>query len=299
MIKIKTEKEYITKANLIHNNKYNYEQINYKSSLDKLNIICPVHGLFNQRASTHLNGCGCPKCAKESISLGTKFFILKSNIKHNNKYDYSKSIYINNKSKIIIICPEHGEFLQLPKSHLKGSGCLKCKHENQILTTENFINRCKFIHNNYYNYDKTVYINSYIKVTIICPIHGDFKQNTVNHLRGQRCPKCIYSKNEEFIESYLKKNNIKFKAQARFDNCKYKKKLPFDFYLPDYNLLIEYHGEQHFIDASKYWTTCKLEYRQKLDKIKKDFALNNNFNYLEITYKDNIEEQLNKILKRN
>jgi Zn ribbon nucleic-acid-binding protein len=229
-------------------------------------------------------------------------FKLKANLRHNNKYDYSKSIYVNNRTKIIIICPIHGEFLQNSNDHLQNNGCVKCGFnkisKDRSLGQEKFLEKANLLHNNFYNYDKVVYNRSWNKVIITCPKHSDFECSPNNHLRNKGCPKCKRSKGELTIVNYLQENNIQFVEQKRFKNCKHIRPLPFDFYLPDYNLLLEYHGEQHFIKkiTNTLWKNYDLEHRQMLDKIKKDFAIEN-FNYLEISYKENINNKLKQHLK--
>jgi len=120
---------FIKEANLIHKNKYDYSKVEYKNNGSKVKIICPIHGEFFQRPSDHLSGHGCVACAKR---LTLHQFIKKSKKIHKNKYDYSKVEYVNNKTKVKIICPEHGEFLQTPNSHLKGFGCTLCGRKNAI-----------------------------------------------------------------------------------------------------------------------------------------------------------------------
>ena len=210
------EKNFIEKAYLIHGDKYDYSKVNYINSVTKVCIICPKHGEFWQTPANHLQGHGCPKCSVENTHIrqnsNTEEFIKKAQEVHNNKYDYSKVEYANNTSKVCIICPEHGEFWQQPNNHLHGQGCPKCGKINmgnkQKMTLDEFITRCNTEHNNFYNYDKVIYNGCYKKITITCPIHGDFQQIPAAHLHGQGCQKCgrIKSNNskklttEEFIE---------------------------------------------------------------------------------------------------
>jgi len=116
-------------------------------------------------------------------------FINKSNIVHDDKYDYSFVNYVNSKTKVRIICLKHGEFWQTPSNHLSGHGCSKCGGRYK-LTTEEFIIRSNKIHNNKYNYSEVKYFNNKTKVKIKCPNHGIFLQRPDAHLRGQGCPKC-------------------------------------------------------------------------------------------------------------
>jgi uncharacterized C2H2 Zn-finger protein len=119
-----TTDEYVQKANKIHNYKYDYSNLVYNGNKNKIIIICPEHGKFKQEASSHLSGAGCPKCSGRNKT--TEEYIKKANEVHSYEYDYSETNYVNAVTKIIIICPKHGKFQQLPNGHLKGAGCPKC-----------------------------------------------------------------------------------------------------------------------------------------------------------------------------
>lgn len=125
-----TTEDFIERARKVHGDKYDYSKICYKTTHTNVSIICPIHGVFEQTASSHLQGHGCPKCAIEINSskqrLGLNAFLKKSVEVHGNKYDYSKVNYINNSTKVCINCPIHGEFWQVPASHLSGVGCPLC-----------------------------------------------------------------------------------------------------------------------------------------------------------------------------
>lgn len=124
----------------------------------------------------------------------TEEFILQAKEIHGEKYNYSKANYINAKENVIIICSIHGEFLQSPSNHLQGRGCEKCSYEirakNNILGIENFTDKAKIVHKNFYNYDSSEYIDSHTKMIITCPIHGDFYQLPTHHLNGHGCQDC-------------------------------------------------------------------------------------------------------------
>lgn len=123
----------------------------------------------------------------------TNEFIQEAKIVHGNTYDYSKVEYKNARTKVIIICPKHGEFLQNPFSHLSGKGCPLCKGGIKS-NKEDFIDKANAVHNYKYNYNKVIYKNSKKKVIITCPKHGDFWQSPDNHLHGSGCPKCRHPK---------------------------------------------------------------------------------------------------------
>lgn len=130
MKKISTTSDFIGKAVATHGDKYDYSLACYVSSRQKVKIICQKHGIFEQAPDTHLHSGGCPKCGREacgrSIVSNTDRFIAKASLVHDGKYDYSKTVYVRNRDSIIVICPVHGEFLQLAMHHLAGKGCKIC-----------------------------------------------------------------------------------------------------------------------------------------------------------------------------
>ena len=148
----------------------------------------------------------------------TKEFIEEARKVHGDKYNYSKVEYVNNHTKICIICPVHGEFWQLPQDHIKGRGCIACAGVKK-LTTEDFIKRANVVHASKYDYSLTNYIDYEQPVCIICPEHGEFCQTPHAHLSGCGCPKCRYIKSwdtrgrittEQFIEKARKIHGNKY-----------------------------------------------------------------------------------------
>jgi hypothetical protein len=124
-----TTQEFIQKSKIVHGEKYDYSKTDYITARKKVTIICPIHGEFEQKAMSHMIGLECKKCGYDKVSLTlsqsqeefhTKLCNLKS------KYDYSQVKYRASNKKIMIICPIHGRFKQLPYDHLKGKGCPKC-----------------------------------------------------------------------------------------------------------------------------------------------------------------------------
>jgi Uri superfamily endonuclease len=199
-----TNEEFIKKAKLVHNDKYDYSKVDYKNSNTRIIIICKEHGEFLQIPSDHLSGFGCAKCSGKA-KLNIEEFIEKAKLVHNDIYNYSNVDYKNSKTKIIIICKEHGEFLQIPSVHLLGFGCAKCSGTAKSNTNE-FIENAILVHGDKYDYSKVNYIGNKKKVTIICKEHGEFLQIPNGHLNKQGCPKCA-NKNittEEFIEKSKK-----------------------------------------------------------------------------------------------
>ena len=292
MKKLTTE-EFIKKAKLIHNETFGYKDVEYKTSYDKVKITCQKHGEFEQKPNSHLNGHGCPKC--HNLNVTNDKFIEKAKLMHGDKYDYSLIEYKHSKEKVKITCQKHGEFEQTPNSHLRGDGCPKCGGTMK-LTNYEFINKSNIIHNNIYDYTLTKYKNTKTKVKIICSIHGIFEQQPDSHLQGIGCPICSASKGEILVNNLLISNNIFFKPQHKFPECKHKRVLPFDFYLPDYNICVEFDGMQHY-KSIKHFGGDKIFAEQRLkDKIKSDYCVKNNIKLIRIKEKNKINEILKKEL---
>lgn len=176
----------------------------------------------------------------------TEEFIEKAKIVHNGKYDYSMSEYINGREKTIIICPEHGGFLQFPMKHLQGQGCPECaKMVNKIKhmkSMEYYIPKMKKIHHERYEYTQDELYNGYKeKITITCPIHGEFKQTIDDHMQGKGCPKCghITSKIEDIIIAFIREH---YKGEIIANARNIIKDFELDIYLPELNYAIEFNG---------------------------------------------------------
>jgi len=216
--------------------------------------------------------------------LTNKEFIEKSKLMHSNKYDYSRVSYLGSKAKVIILCKQHGAFSQTPNSHLKGRNCPECSSIKSA--TSIFIERANFVHNKKYDYTGITYINARTKINIKCYIHGEFKQIANNHLKGNGCPICRSSKGELKIIKLLKDNNIEYNPQYTYEDCRYKNKLPFDFYLPKYGICIEYNGEQHYQIIEGWGGIENYNLRKLRDEIKKEYCRLNNIPLIVISYKE-------------
>ena len=236
---------FIEKANKIHNNKYDYSLVNYKNSETKVTIICKIHGNFVQAPGDHLSKRGCSKCVGNFMN--TEYFIEKANKIHNNKYDYSKVNYVNSTTKIIIICPKHKKFEQLPGDHLAKCGCPKCG--KNFMNTEYFIEKANKIHNNKYDYSKVNYVNTSTKIIIKCNKHNEFEQTPNAHLSGKGCSKCCLNLYSNMAINYLnfmsKYYNIKIQhalngGEFLIPETKYKA----DGYCKKSNTVYEFHGSK-------------------------------------------------------
>jgi hypothetical protein len=244
--------EFIDRAIQVHGDNYDYSKSKYINNHSKVIIICKEHGEFLQQPIVHINHrCGCPTCSHiltgDILRSNTHEFIDKSFQVHGNKYDYSKSKYIDIHSKVIIICKEHGEFLQQPISHMKGFGCSKCAGCCK-LTTKEFIEKAIQVHGYKYDYSKVDYIKTITKVIIICKEHGEFLQQPNNHLNGQNCPNCRipnYSKKQiQWLECISKLKSIRI--QHAMNESEYTiptTNLKADGFCKETNTIYEFHGD--------------------------------------------------------
>lgn len=286
---------------VIHNEFYDYSKVEYVNNYTKVCIDCPLHGDFLQTPKNHSNGSGCPKCAilKKSINLSktNELIISQFNFKHNYRYDYSKVNYLNNKSKVVVICREHGEFKVSPSHHLNGTGCSKCSL-NYRKSSDEYIKDCSIIHNNKYDYSLIEFKNNKSNILIICPEHGQFTQNAGHHLYGSGCPSCKQSIGEREIQKILDINNIKYEKEKKFDDCisNLGYKLKFDFYLIDYNMCIEYDGIQHFRPIDHFGGYESFLKTKENDNIKEEYCIKNNIILKRIPYNQKLDYKLNKII---
>lgn len=273
-VKISLE-EVKNRLHKVFGSKYEYDFSNFENTHSKIGVKCQEHGWNQQTLKNLFKGHGCRKCSYIVISDKQKnnFDEILNKFKevHGNKYDYSKFIYTKNRNNSTIICPKHGEFYQSPWTHIKGHGCPSCSG-NRRLNTENFIKAATKVHNKNYIYDYTEYKNMHSRVRIICPIHGEFLQLAQVHIKGAGCPKCNQSKGEKMIEIYLTNNKIDYVPQKKFNDCKHINHLIFDFYLPDYNVCIEFNGIQHYFVVDIFGGEESLESNKKRDKIKEEYC---------------------------
>ncbi|HUS49715.1 MAG TPA: hypothetical protein VMZ91_06090 [Candidatus Paceibacterota bacterium] len=207
-----TTKEFIEKSEKIHNKKYDYSLVDYKNNSTKVKIICKTHGVFEQKANGHLSGKGCSRCAR-CKKLTTEEFVDKSKKIHKNKYDYNKVVYINSDSKIIIICPKHGDFSQVAYGHSVGIGCPNCQESHGERSIVNILaeNNINFIRQKRFSnckYKNVLPFDFYIPKYNTC-IEYDGKQHTksVKYFGGNKTLK-EQIKKDKIKNLYCKNNGI-------------------------------------------------------------------------------------------
>lgn len=213
--KIKESRDsFIVRATNLHGGKYDYTKSIYTGYSGKIIITCKVHGDFEQAPTNHLRGQGCYDCAintsiDKKVRRSRDTFIDRAKDRHGNKYDYSKTVYLNSGSKVVITCEKHGDFEQTASVHLNGSGCPACGGV-QRLTEELFITKSRSIHGDRYDYSKTKYTGSHNNILVACLEHGDFEQRATNHLQGIGCPSCSWDRNVQ-SDVYLLTNGFQVK----------------------------------------------------------------------------------------
>lgn len=287
--------------------RYLFDESVYVNARSKIKIYCTeCEEYFYQTVDAHINaGKGCAKCA--GVKKLTNDEVIEDFKKAHGeiKFKYHMVKYKGDDVKVKIHCTECKDyFLQTPGCHKSGSGCPICAGKNNghrcRKNIKNVISDFVQVHGNIYRYDKIEYFCTNTKVKIFCNTCQEyFWQKPSKHILGQGCPKCKNSHGESRVEKWIKENNLKYITQKRFSDCKSKRTLPFDFYLPEKNTLIEYDGEQHFKPKefggiSKEKAEDNFKHTQNNDNIKNDYCKDNGIKLIRIPYTefDRIEEIL-------
>lgn len=249
-----------------------------------------------------LNGCGCIKCRTDKISSINR----KSHqsyvdeIKAKNPNIVVIDDYVSSKTPILHKCLQHNyEWVTSPISILQGHGCPMCASEKASKklrkTHEQYEEDIKIANPNIVAVG--MYVDANTPILHRCLIDGnEWYISPSNVLSGYGCPQCNESKGERVIRQWLEKHNIDYEFQKRFQDCRDKKPLPFDFYLPEYNAVIEYNGSQHYIASDYFGGDDALAYTKRHDKIKEDYCTQNDIGFLCIPYFRNIDIELNNFL---
>lgn len=295
MIKVNSTERLIARAREIHGDKYNLSLIEYRGNKTKVPIVCPEHGIFYMNPNNFLNGQGCPICGKLKQIAAQTFdrdvFIANATSVHGDRYDYSMVEYKTARIKVKIICREHGVFLQTPDHHVsRGHGCPHCGNieisRRKSVTQQEFIDRAIETHGVKYDYSLVEYRRMIIPVSIICHKHGVFKQVPIYHINGGGCPSCKKSKGEELIANVLGDTGISFIREKTFPSCAILRVMRFYFFIPDLNLIIEYHGIQHFTPIERQGGLNSLMIVKRNDEYKKAWALASGYRFKEYKWSD-------------
>lgn len=292
----KTHEKYIAELALKNPTVEAVEQ--YVNAKTKIMHHCLIHDVYWMATpDSVLQGNGCPKCKSNAITS-------KKTKTHE---EYVKTLntinpmiiplrrYINSKTPILHKCLKCGyEWLVSPGNLLNHKGCPSCSKRARM-TQDEYILKVSLI-----NPDIEVvgaYINALTPIEHRCKRH-DFiwMAMPANILRGKGCPICNESHGEKLIRKWLDIYHIEYEVQKKFDNCKDIKPLPFDFYLPCHNVLIEYQGIQHYQPFEHYGGQEKFDNQLKHDKIKADYCKQNDIRLLCIRYDEDIDKSLSNFL---
>jgi very-short-patch-repair endonuclease len=193
---------------------------------------------------------------------------------------------------VYLVCRNNHKYRQDRRNLLMGKKCNRCYLESKTYTLDEVCCEFNRVHGDYYSYNMEKYNSLHSKIEITCKKNHKFFQKVSNHMQGKGCPVCRESLGERTISKYLEDNNIEYGRQKKFSDCKYLSHLPFDFYLPDYNTLIEFDGVQHFKPIKQFGGEKEFEKVKIKDSIKNQYCLDRNINLIRISYQDSILEKL-------
>ena len=279
-----------------------------------------MYKTYNKITNNNKSEYYCSKCKSEKIKQTNlekygvenifQYEKIKEKIKHNNIEKYGVDYYQqtdNYKNKVKNTNLERygvSSYTKTEKCKLKIKQTKKERYgdanynnkEKMILTIrenekKNIINKAKKIHGDLYDYSLiNNYENMVKKEKIICKKHGVFYQSMGQHIYSKHgCPKCRESKGEKKIRLYLEEKKILYISQKKFKECKNKRELPFDFYLPELNICIEYDGEQHYKSFEYFGGEEKFLQTLLNDIIKTEFCDNNNIKLIRYKYDEEID----------
>lgn len=291
-----SEKEFLAR---VHNNHPHIKVLDkYTNSKLSLNCYCNIHNIkFISLAKTLMNGVfACPLCQREgSINRQQKpNDIFLKELQDRGLQIEPLEEYKGANTKIKVKCLKCGHIREVTPSNLltHGEGCPGCL--NRITCLEDMIKEANRIHNNKYDYSKSIYTGRHNKTTIICPIHGEFEQEIGSHLSGCGCPKCNSSKGELKIAEILDRLNILYIPQFKVKNKEYfpnhkQLEIDFQFVYNNKEYFIEYNGKQHYVPVEYFGGKIKFEHQQERDINLRKYCSNNNISLLEIPYTENLE----------
>lgn len=293
-----TFEQFVEKGRKKHGDKYEYFKETYVNSHTKTKIYCNTcHRYFYQMPSMHVSKNGCPHCNPMPKPLSHEEFVARTKISHPNLEVLSE--YKGKDNYVTVRCKIHDyTYKTTPHRLIAGNNCQKCYNERRGETLrksiEQILKECREIHGSKYEYPSidNEYKTSASKITIICPVHGRFKQSMNKHVICRHgCPKCNQSHMERDIMKLLEKYNIRYDYQKRF-NWLGQKSL--DFYLPEHNIAIECQGEQHFLPRKIFKGEEGLNYNIQRDIAKNLACKENNINLLYIIPKKYIKKSFQK-----
>lgn len=252
-----TQDQFLEVCKKIHNNKYDYSKVQYNGIWSYIEIICPTHGEFTQRAVQHRRGFECKKCRFDKMRTSQEDFIKRVVEIHGEKYDLSEIEYVIHSQKVKLTCPLHGSFNIRPQILLSGAGCRECGVQKLRKTTEQFVKKATKIHQGLYDYSKVDYHDTYTKVEIICKYHGSFIQEPKAHISKKAgCPRCTAMWSWRSIEwmTYIEQTeNIKIQHAANHGEYMVPElNIQVDGFCNETQTVYEFHGDFWHGNPSKH-----------------------------------------------
>lgn len=276
--------------------------VSYSTPTDFLHTTCNriIHNVTPiNLLRTPYTDKGCNYCSKNHHWSDKEIKDWLYNNEPNYYFIYSKMIHNNNYVKLKHICGK--ETLVLWKSFFRdGVRCSRC-NGGAVKSLNEFKDQVYQLEHGHYVVDsKSIYVNAKTPLEMIHVDCGKHYPVTPNgFLSGTRCPRCSQSHGERFIEKYLINKRLKYFSQYRFSDCKYKEPLPFDFYLPDLNMCIEYDGIQHYEVVELFGGIQGFKIRKKRDLIKNEYCNSYGIKLLRISYKYNTYDKVCSYLNDN
>jgi len=311
-----SNEEYIEALGKVHGDKYDLSLVNFTGTRHRVIGICEKHGEFTLRADHFLSGGNCPQCARlatiEKTRSNTEEFKEKVKAVHGDKYNFDKSVYTGSQDEITVTCSKHGDFKSIPSRLLLGNGCYSCSSETANITKkkikeesaetrfDSFVTRAIKIHGNKFKYHFKDFVDMKTKTRITCNKHGDFWQAPSSHIQDIGCPSCNESKGEKAVDEILGKLNLERIREYKIPEVKkqYNKEYEYDFCLPKYKVLIEFHGRQHYEPVDIFGGQDGYEILIKNDFAKETLAKVFQYKLIVIHHKLLEGGMLEKYLKR-
>ena len=264
----------------------------FKGRKYKLLIQCPDGHEYETTWDNFRNGHRCPICASNKIKY--TYEEVKEYIE---SFDYKllSKEYINTQTHLLVMCPSEHTYEVTFNNFKRGKRCPVCA--GNVKLTYDYIST--YIERYNYKLLSTEYINNRTPLKMKCDKGHIFECSFDNFQKGNRCPKCKNTKGQIKIKGVLMNYKIDFEEEYRFEDCKFKRTLPFDFYLPDYNCCIEFDGLQHYVIKEYFGGYEGFVDRKIRDTIKNIYCEKNNIKLVRIHYEDmkNLEDIiLNKII---
>lgn len=288
----------------------------YTRLSDKYIYVCPKHGEYYQAWREHKEGHGCKKCQYTTINKkDNQYFIDKLNDKFKGSIIINKIYRKDRKVYGSFTCVKHNctydRLVNRMLDKRRGNCCPECvsiskvKHRTGKTAKKDYDTHYRECLNAHCDLPlpNQKYINNSSELLYKCPKGHTYLQTPNTHLTNHGCPICNESHGERFIRNYLDRHNIKYEAQKKFEDLKDKKQLSYDFYLSDYNILIEYQGIQHYESVDYFGGDSRFETQLYHDFIKYKYAKDNNYKLIELPYtmdcENEIDDYLDKTIKEN